>query len=227
MSDIKQFIKYEDAKRYMRDFDVVFFRGDDFVSGMIRATEKELVGRGEFSHCGIIVTKKTLPFLDLLEEGELYIFESVMSGSLNDGVLSIQGLALLGIQIRSLSALIRAMRRRSQVQIGWMEITDNPLDEMPRTELLGRMEHLYLETKGKPYPVNITKLLSALDTKLLVGKRKPATMLPSDFFCSQFVVYVLCQVGRLPLDLYPTDYTPADLLPGSKLDLGEEVYLIK
>ncbi|KAI8912791.1 hypothetical protein EDD86DRAFT_117506 [Gorgonomyces haynaldii] len=68
-------------------FDLVLFKGDDPVGKMIQKIENDHVHESVrkkdgplWTHVGVVVSKDVLP-LDCLEPGKLYIYESILSGT--------------------------------------------------------------------------------------------------------------------------------------------------
>jgi hypothetical protein len=71
----------------VKPFDLIFFKGNDFVGKMISKISKDNVEKHErkknglmWTHVGIVVDKSILP-LDCLEDDKLYIYESILSGT--------------------------------------------------------------------------------------------------------------------------------------------------
>jgi hypothetical protein len=77
--------KYYEEK--IRPFDLILFKGDDPVGRMISAIEMQHVEDHEkkekgamWTHVGVAVDKSVLP-LDCMEDGKMYIYESILSGT--------------------------------------------------------------------------------------------------------------------------------------------------
>jgi hypothetical protein len=71
----------------IKPFDLILFRGDDFVGRMISKIQIKHVEEHEkkkggklWTHVGVVVDKSILP-LDCLEDDKLYIYESILSGT--------------------------------------------------------------------------------------------------------------------------------------------------
>ncbi|KAJ3307262.1 hypothetical protein HDV03_001747 [Kappamyces sp. JEL0829] len=79
--------KREVTVAQVQPFDLILFRGDDAVGKMISKIEGKHVAKTErkrfgilWTHAGVIVDKTVLP-LDCLEEGKLYVYESILTGT--------------------------------------------------------------------------------------------------------------------------------------------------
>src|SRR5262245_63829703 len=62
----------------IQPIDLILFRGTDPVSHAICFLEAKKLGRGDFSHVGLAVTREALD-LPFLEPGKLYVWESTFS----------------------------------------------------------------------------------------------------------------------------------------------------
>jgi hypothetical protein len=62
----------------IQPLDVILFRGSDPVSQAICFVQQKMLGRGDFSHAGIAVTRESLD-LPCLEPGKVYVWESTLS----------------------------------------------------------------------------------------------------------------------------------------------------
>lgn len=62
----------------IQSLDVILFRGVDAVSRAICFLEQKKLGRGDFSHIGLAVTRDALD-LPFLEPGKVYVWESTFS----------------------------------------------------------------------------------------------------------------------------------------------------
>ncbi|KAJ3268387.1 N-acetylgalactosamine kinase [Terramyces sp. JEL0728] len=88
MTKIRKFRKVGKEGYKLRPFDLVLFKGNDPAGNLIQKIEKKYVERSEanvegtlWTHVGIIVDKSVLP-LECMEQGKLYLYESVFSGSI-------------------------------------------------------------------------------------------------------------------------------------------------
>ena len=108
----------------IRPLDVVLFRDDDFVSSMIAKEQRSTMGipskRSVYSHIGIVVDRTVLPNVTEMRHGELYVWESTVSGRLlGKGVPNIYGGAHLGVQVRHLDTLVQAYDEKPDTFLGW------------------------------------------------------------------------------------------------------------
>lgn len=91
----------------LKEYDIILFKGSDIFSKCIKIFQKYIKGltyEKNFSHCGMVISKKILP--DIIKDDELYIFEATLSGKKNDGVNNIYDEESFGCQLRKLSDVI-------------------------------------------------------------------------------------------------------------------------
>lgn len=62
----------------IQPLDIILFRGVDPVSRAICFMEQKKLGRGDFSHAGLAITREVLA-LPFLEPGKVYVWESTLS----------------------------------------------------------------------------------------------------------------------------------------------------
>ena len=64
----------------VQPLDLILFRGVDPVSRAIQFMQRRKIGRGDFSHAGLAITREVLD-LPSLEPGKVYVWESMLSAS--------------------------------------------------------------------------------------------------------------------------------------------------
>jgi hypothetical protein len=118
----KEGVPYEELKPQIKPLDLILFRGSDFVSKCIQDFENEVLGNGDWSHCGLVLTTEIVPIKNG-KPGELYIWEStfdlIKDVELNDYVF--------GVQIRLLEDVIHEYNKGLKTRIGWCKLKQNPL----------------------------------------------------------------------------------------------------
>ncbi len=57
----------------VRPLDLILFRGVDPVSRAIQFVQNRKIGRGDYSHAGVVVTREVLD-LQCLEPGKIYVW---------------------------------------------------------------------------------------------------------------------------------------------------------
>jgi hypothetical protein len=165
---------------------------------------------GHYSHVGVIVTKKILNH-PKMEEGELYIFESTMSGKLTDGVLNIEGESFLGSQVRKFDDVIRCYDSDPHTQVRWCKLLDNPLDKLDIEEIRSSMNILFDKYNHRLYEVNILNLFFAMFPFL---RKYKYTIYDDDrfIFCSELAGIIYKQFSVISDKANPTDIVPADFI---------------
>ncbi|MEO0236738.1 MAG: hypothetical protein ABIN35_00700 [candidate division WOR-3 bacterium] len=215
---IKRGQLYETVKSQMRPLDLLVFRGDDFVSGLISILEKrgyKNAKGGNFTHVGMIVTRDILDD-PTMEPNKLYILESVISGRLGYNVTDIHGRSFLGVQIRDLDQLIDAYDRPNQTSIGWCPLLNNPFlnPQINRDQLKQQFTEIYQRINGVMWDANCWSLCSAIYPCCRPCRSCiEQTLHTQDWlFCSEMVALVYQHLNILPSTVNPKDVLPADLV---------------
>lgn len=197
--------------------DVILFKGGDFVSNTIRDIERSEVKNGAFSHSALLIPGWAIdPQVLALDPNQWYTWEITMSGKLNDGVTDVQGRSFLGVQIRSFSAIVDKVRANPKVKMAWLPFKTPITTLYPRDEIIRRITALYLQTKESPYEFTPCILLASA----IPIFRKCTTKTASDrrFFCSEFVAYILKEMGILAKETQEQYVLPVDFIPGVDAD---------
>lgn len=214
-------ISYNEAKALMRPFDVLLFRGGDFISDGISRIEKATTRVGAFTHAALIISGACLDFPFLTQDSytskpdHLYSWEITMSGKLNDGVTDIFGKSFLGVQLRDLDEVIKATLSNPKASVAWLPLNRSKSDYSTITnETRLRATALYLQTYEAPYEIYPCVLLAAACPRF----RCCSTKGTKRFFCSEFVAYILRSIGHLPPTVKVENVLPVDFLPGVDTD---------
>lgn len=195
--------------------DIVFFKGTDIVSDFIRLNEKIDVGNGDWSHIGIVVTTELMPIKNG-KKNKLYIWESVLSGKLHDGVYNVEtGETFFGTQIRDLKKVISASTKQG-VKMAIGKLKNNPyLKQISETdddynnrkkELYLTMKQLYKRYNHVRFQYNCFRLFTSMYTicDCLITKNNTDRL-----FCSQLVGVILNKLNVINIDdtskLIPVD----------------------
>lgn len=213
---------YSDIKKEIRPLDLILFRGGEFVSTAIRYLENLEVGNGDWSHVGLVVTKDVLPNLKNAKEGQLYVWESTLSGKLNDDVMDLEsGKSVFGVQVRSLDKLVPEYNK-GEALVAWSALENNPYVQRKgesdeaykarKAKLVDTLSKLHKEYYHEEYELNPITLLAALYPCL----RKLRDKLGSGkgmIFCSELVATIYCDIGVLDAkEVDPENVLPVDLL---------------
>jgi len=206
---------FRSIKGKMRPLDLLLFKGDDFVSGLISKLERRGNAKshaGDFTHAGIVVNSDILDE-PLLEPGKLYILESTISGKLGSGVPDIHGRSFLGIQIRDLEVLISAYDHPNSTSIAWCPLVNNPIEgNLPLIKQ--NFSKVYHEINGIMWDANCWSLLSALYPWMRPcrGCIESSVRTKNWLFCSEMVATVYKYIGIYPDYVDPKDVVPADFI---------------
>ena len=249
-------IKFEEAEQLIKPFDVLLFKGGDFISDGIRKIEKATSKVGAFSHAALVISPKYIDFrvalaeyipakegperthfLDVIKELEanpdkLYTWEITMSGNLNDGVTDAFGKSFLGVQIRSFDEVMLAVRNNPKVRVAWLQL--KPHEEARKLEAIKEIEVpditieidtnfeekkrkatiLFQQTYEAPYEACFCILMAASCPSLRCCSTKGTTR----FFCSEFVAYILKEMGFLASSCHEEKVVPVDFIPSVDVD---------
>lgn len=216
--------KYNNFKNKIKPFDLVLFKGGDFISDFIRYTQlnntdtlhnkKYNVNSNQFSHVGIVVTKSILP-ISSLENNKLYIWESTMSGDLTDGVPNILGESYLGVQLRDLDLVIKNYDLNPYTQIAFASLKNNIYEDIIYNfDISNNFEKLFALYNGIRYDANFLSLYSAVDKDYRYYRDTFEEILNTEnwLFCSELVALVYKEVGIFPEDIDPKNVVPMDFI---------------
>lgn len=195
----------------IRPLDLLVFYSGDLISVAVAKVQAKVTG-ADVSHVGIAINRKACPALQVLDD-DMYIWESTISGILNDGVFNAEtGRVTFGVQIRKLRDLIIAYSAKKTSNIGHAALI------RPVTltlQLRQKMCALYERYNGQKYDLNPVNLLSAAFPSLR-GVRKALNAVGIGgsgwLFCSEFVTQVYMELGIIRCALNPKNILPADLL---------------
>jgi len=183
--------------QHMESFDLLFFTGHGIVSNIIREAEEKEEGEGKFSHIGMVICGKDFPSSHRYHSQDIYVFESTLGGTLNDGVQNLRKKTRFGVQLRRLSEVIGAGGRGL-----WA-----PLHVQPAPRQVAAVVKKY---EGIGYNADFCTLLAAVcDSEYLLCNKR----LGFDgerLFCSELVARVFQDLGLLPIEVHPSLCTPVD-----------------
>jgi hypothetical protein len=211
---------YEEIKETLQPFDLVFFKGSDFVSNSIRHLQKLNKTDGVFSHVGMVVNTAVLPCIRNSRPGEWYIWESTMSGRWNDGIPDVEtGEGYFGTQIRSLDAVVDAYSKNPQTEIAFARLLNNPVvqkhDESDiiyhfrMLQLRKILRDTYEQYNHRIYDANLVNLIATIVPFCRCIRNCARN---ESFFCSELVSIIYKKIGIFPWYLNEEDITPETLL---------------
>jgi hypothetical protein len=215
-------ISYSTAKKCIAPLDLILFRGSEMVSRTIRFLEQLEVQNGEWSHCGLVVTSDLVPTIRNAKPDRLYVWESTLSGQLNDGVMDVESnAAVFGVQVRPLDKLVIEYNKPGR-RIAWAKLLQNPCnmrddeDDVEHELRLARLQQLmcalHLKYHNELYEINPIRLLAAL-FPCFRGLRNRFKTGKDLMFCSELVATVYCDIGVLdPQKVDPENVLPVDFI---------------
>lgn len=211
---------YSEYKKQIRPFDLVLFKGGDFVSDTIRIIEKRLQGYGDFSHCGMIITTAVLDH-PRMKPGKLYIIESTVTGFLGCGVKNIDGKSKFCVQITDFDELVEAYDKNSHTALAISHVLTNPYDIDP-VHAKANFTEFYRRMSGMSYQFNIYTLLCAVFPRLRFAKKTVNSLMSSErwVFCSQLVFMAYQALGVYDKEIDSSNVVPVDFL-GYDVDVGK------
>jgi hypothetical protein len=217
----------------IRPLDVILFRGVDFVSRAICFMEAKALGRGDYSHAGLAVTRDVLD-LPFLEPGKLYVWESTFSAPagffarFTDKApdLETQGVRF-GVQIRDLDLVVPGYAS-SGGEVAWCAFRGA---RPPIEEVRPHLHALHQEFGHVPYTRNLLDLfgvvypalrpardrlhraedrLAHFFNEVLPRARIHKTLEDSEhhLFCSEWVGIVYKRLGLSPSTADPHQAAP-------------------
>lgn len=227
---------YADIRNTLESFDLVFFKGGDFYSDIIRFAQGSRKSRfknlksNSFSHVGIVIKPEVLPELGL-DKNKIYIWESTLTHSvLGDGIPNIKGKFHLGVQLRDLDKVIPAYNSSPKSRIAFA-----PLDKHARSTLNSEnFQSLFQRLDGIVYDSNITSLTGAQYKCCRPARKLTESIFNTNnwLFCSELVATVYKNIGLFPSTLNVSNVIPTDFL-GTDTDyevpvvIEEPIYIKK
>ena len=207
------FRAFENAARHG---DLLLFRGDEPVSECIRCLQRTTLGRGAWSHTGLVVERDKLPaqFRETLTE-RVYVLESILSGPLGSGVYNaVSHESFFGTQLRSLRELQFAFEESDAV-FAWAALTTGAAASVETGQ--DAFDEAVLDLIGRPYPVDPCSFASALCPKLRRCRACCNSLTccchEEDWlFCSEMCAEVYRRTGVLPASTVAADVLPMDFL---------------
>jgi hypothetical protein len=220
--EIKDVVKVD--IKDIKPLDCIFFRGTELVSTSIVLMEQLTMGRGEWSHVGIVINKETMPSLNVKDDC-LYVWESTMSSKYSivtgDNTVDAESNeAVFGVQIRKLESVVTNSLKLG-VKVGWGKLICNPIDRKEnetdilfnqRIEMLHTiLDDVHTANYHRPYTKNVFRLLAAMFTCGSSCCRKTCCPGENWRFCSQFVSIVYENIGVMDKSYDPETIVPQDL----------------
>lgn len=223
-------------RKDIRPFDIVLFRGTDFVSDAIRWFQRRHLRysrKNDFSHCGIVITSEVLDHPNILP-GRFYVMESTISGRLGQGIPDIDGKSFLGVQIRDLEDLIPAyLNGKSQIAIG--KLKNNPFESKKRRVARRKLQKFYRKYNHRVYDYNPINLSASIFSCMKPVKYSLEQFLEQNsdnlLFCSEMAAELYKEIGLLDSDVRADEVVPMDFIEKDRdgkipEDFVDEIFLL-
>jgi hypothetical protein len=192
----------------MKPFDVIGFRGADFVGRGLRQLQRlELGSAADVSHVGLYVDSTVL-HSDKVLPGRRYILESTCSGPLADGVKNIYGESFLGVQIRDLDLVLQ----HCTGQAFYCPMKKSWRDAYYTADQVPHYNNVVWGVVGTRYDANPVSLVSSLFPALRCLRRLAERGTQQWLFCSEMAAWVLKECGLLPPSVNAKNVVPSDFL---------------
>ena len=205
-----------EAKKQIKPMDLILFRAGEIISNTIRFIEYIGAASNDWSHVGLIVNTDIIPSIKNAQPGHLYVWESTLTGNVND--VESDG-SVFGVQIRPLDALVAEYNKDyTNSAVAWTKLENNPCErrdsegieeyELRITKLRKILCELHQKFYHETYELNILKLLSAV-FPCLRQFRDIIDIGQEWKFCSELVATIYCSIGVLN----PEQVDPENVLP--------------
>lgn len=214
-------IPLSSIKDQLQPLDMIIFRGNGWDSRAILLGQKLGLGSGDWTHMGLVMTTDIIPIQNGVK-GQLYIWESVLSGSLGDGINNIEtDQGRFGVQIRKLDDVIGKYDMSTETKIGWCQLLKNPLsrqlgdsDEtyyLRRQSTIDKLVNFQQEHGDSVYEYNCFRMCLSVCSRS--NNVKPSIFGRSDrLFCSALIVTIYQSLGLIHLEIDATKIAPMELV---------------
>jgi hypothetical protein len=218
----KKGVLYDESfRKRLRSFDIVFFNGGELISDLIEyCSKKEVIEYDDtrakqvdkkslpnISHVGMILRSDVFDSsVPNIQPDKIYIFESILSGRLSDGVNNVDGKAFLGVQLRDFDEVFKANDTGksgddTEIAVGFLsdrvrETIFNNFDRDERT-LREEFTKLYHRYNGVRYDYNPIDLLSTIWKWIRIFRKPVQHVTGSEkwLFCSELLSTLFIGLG--------------------------------
>lgn len=148
-------IPYAQVKDRIKPLDLILFKGNDAISSTVMQMEKFVLGNGDWSHCGLVLSTDIVPIRNGVP-GRLYIWESVFD-TIKDVELDDY---VFGVQVRDLEEVVSAYNRPLDTKVAWCRLR-NSVDLNDET-IRAKTALLYKMYNHVQYNYSLCDLLNTL-----------------------------------------------------------------
>lgn len=221
---------YSQISEGFQSLDLIFFRGDDAISDLIRLCEGRYLrptsplvdekggyvgGPDTYTHVGMVVRSDILDH-PCVADGGAYIWEATISGALGEGVTNVDGESFLGVQLRDLRAVVDKYDAPADTRVATAPLRAADRKELGSRvpDLRERFTELFQRLNGRRYDANPFSLAGAMDPRLRIFRDKAEGFLGTEhwLFCSELVATVYQELEIFPKTVRVRDVIPMDLL---------------
>lgn len=217
---------YSDIRHDLKPFDILLFKGKDFISNTIRQLQKYDISHDiadNFSHIGMVVTSDILDY-EFVKPGKIYIIESSISGRFGQGVKTVEGKSKFGVILRDFDELVHKYDKsiKTKIAVGHVKKEKNPFlkatNKKKQKALKAKFTKYFHTVNHVSYDLNPISLLSTFNTPLTYPFRLIRKFI-SDFtdtngwtICSALIASVYIHMGIWPENIEPKNTLPVDFL---------------
>jgi hypothetical protein len=222
--DIDAFLKH------VAPLDVILFQGISPFSDLIRNGSELIKGNGDFSHCGLVVTKQICQDIKVEDESQLLLMEITVS--IGEKVKDIEtGRFTLGSQVRDLRAVLEETSAEG-IGSAVCKLRNNPWVQYTESKNLAQLEQInkilcdvyqtYIRDNKSIYDPNLFSLLGTIFPSLRGIRDRVDDMFSFVrshhpwLFCSELICIVYRNLGLLNQNVDVQSYVPVDFVtPGN------------
>lgn len=203
----KQSKKVALGNRNFKELDLIFMGSNDSVSKCIRCVEACIHGKADWSHVGLVISKKYVHLVYPNDDPEdtLYIWEAILSSTIPlicpEQVLDADSkTSVFGVQVRKLDDVIKGALSSGQ-RVGYGKLLNNPVYIDPLL-IMNKTKQLYREYYHRGFEDDPGECACAC--------------LPcnchccgdTNVFCSEFVSHIYQE-----LDIMGRQFDPSKIMP--------------
>lgn len=229
---VKPGANYSEIRASLKTYDIIGFRGGDFVADTISNLEKKYTSENYITHVGMIIRAcDMLPASPLFHIDKIYILESTASGAA-DNILAqfvgtvpsvIDGKGHLGVQLRDMDVLVPQYDAPEKTRLLWLPLKDE-IRIAPNPATIQAILNKYLGIFYDASPIDLAAAVNPhmrkfRDNCLFKSLRDCfcgcfCGTRPSEWmFCSELVAQIYVNIGIFGHNVNPSDVLPVDFLP--------------
>lgn len=195
-----------------KPLDLLLFSSDGVLGDFVGVMQTLKLGKGKWTHAGIVVTSELMPKVKAIKPGKLYVLESVIGFDAPD----IEGTYhRSGPQIRDLEEILRTEYRSGTVAL--FKVKENPFrtgEGIKEARL--KFKEIFNEVSQAKYDLlggfpGLFKCCRKVEEISIVK-----VYIDETYFCSELVAYVYKKFGIISSDIDPAHVVTEDFLGGDE-----------